>query len=63
MSTTCALIALNCPYCRSTLVRVIGPGQEDRAICPICWASATFEEANKGAESLKRGERIDPKVK
>jgi transcriptional regulator NrdR family protein len=63
VSVTSVLHALNCPFCRSDLVRVIDTGSDDRAICPICFAAASYEETLSDIRALSRGSRIDIRTK
>jgi hypothetical protein len=63
MAVTCALVALGCPLCRSPLVKVTCDGDEDLVVCPVCWASASHADASADINALKRGNRIDPKIK
>ena len=63
MPTECVLIDMNCPLCGSAVVKVTDAGQDDRAICPICWASASLEHALSDASALKRGGKLEPKIK
>ena len=63
MPTACALIALSCPYCRSPLVKVTDHGIEEQVVCPVCWASASHRDALADINAVKRGNRIDPKIK
>ncbi len=63
MPIECALIELKCPLCGSAIVSVTGTGEADRAICPVCWASALLEEVRANAGALRRGSRIEPRIK
>ena len=63
MPIECTLIELVCPLCSSAVVKVAGPGEAERAVCPICWASAPLEEALGNPGVLKRGSRLEPRIK
>jgi hypothetical protein len=54
---------MNCPLCGSILARVVEPESQDRAICPICWATSPYQDALAGSACLKRGAVIAPSVK
>ena len=63
MSSRCILIGLQCPLCRSPVVRVSEADANDRLICPICWAAGDCTEVMEGRAKLVRGTRIEGRLR
>jgi hypothetical protein len=63
MSIACTSVPLNCHLCGSVLVKVVEPGTEDRAICPICWAAGAYHDVAADISALRRGSRIAPNIR
>ena len=60
MAPVCVLLALQCPLCGSPVVWVKEAGQQDRLICPVCWAAG---ERREGGIEMQRGQAIPPMLK
>ena len=63
MAIVCTLVPFNCHLCGSALVKVAEPDTQDRAICPICWATGAYLDAAADITSMKRGARIEPNIR